>query len=356
MIPKDFSTKKIMTPGPVPLPEYVKKSLHDYECHHRMAAFSEILVQVFADLKKVFQTERHCYVLASTGTGGLEAAFINTVSTQDKILYINAGKFGERWGKIATAFRVQADPVQVPWGQDVNLNQVEDLLKKGEYQGLAFQACETSTGALLPVQELCSLAQKYNVLSMVDAITALGAVDLPMDKWGIDVLIGGSQKAFMLPTGLSFLSLSKRAEQLQSDIPSFYFNLRAEKKQNEEGKTCWSTPTHPVLALSLVLDNILNKVGLFSFFSSIEERADHFRQQVGLPLFPQTSSPSLSCLKVPENVSAKQIVKKVYQDGYMIVAGQDQLEDKGLRVGHMGHMSLQDLTAVAKSIKTHCHG
>jgi aspartate aminotransferase-like enzyme len=355
-IPVDFTTKKIMTPGPVPLPLFVKKSLQDYECHHRMQAFGDILLQVFNNLKNVFQTEQHCYLLACTGTGGLEATLVNTIKRSDHLLYINGGKFGERWGKLAQAYGVNSQSIQVPWGQDIDLNLVESHLKSGHYQALAFQACETSTGALLPVADLCALAKKYGALSLVDGITALGAMDLPMDRWGVDVLVGGSQKSFMLPTGLAFVSLSARAEAIQSDLPRFYFDLASEKKQNLLGKTNWSTPTQPVLALHLVLEYLIQQQGLQNYWQLIAQRAQYFRDQVGLPLFPQTSSPSLSCLRVPPSVSAKAVVKKIYEDGYMIVAGQDQLEDSVLRVGHMGDMSMEDLKQVAQLIKKHVHG
>ncbi len=341
-----------MTPGPVPMPEAVKQSLARYECHHRTPEFAEILERVFVNLKPVFQTKQHCYMLAATGTGGLEAAMVNTLSTQKKSLFINAGKFGERWGKLAKAYGLPFDEIVVPWGEDIPLDKVREKLQAYDYQALGFQACETSTGALLPVRDLAQICQETDTLSVVDGITALGAVSLPMDDWGLDVVVGGSQKAFMLPTGMTFLSLSEKAEQEQSDIPSYYFNLAAEKKANQEGKTRYSTPTHFVIALDIVLDDILNRVGFAEHLKGIAEKAQVFRDNVSLPLFPKTASASLSCLSVPAGLSAVEIKNKVSKKGFIIVAGQDQLQDKVIRVGHMGAMDSEDLIQTAQAIES----
>lgn len=349
----EFTKKKLMTPGPVPLADYVKASLAEMECHHRTKEFVAIQNEVFEQLKKIFQTEQHCYMLACTGSGAMEAAVVNTLGTRDSLLFINAGKFGERWGKIAKAYKIPSQEIQFPWGKDIDLERVKKELATGKHTALAFQACETSSGALLPVKELAQLCRENNVLSIVDGITALGAVDLPMDAWGIDVMVGGSQKAFMLPTGMAFISLSQKAEKRESDIPCYYFNLKAEKKSNLDGKTRFSTPTHFILALNMVLDEILNKVGLKKHFQQIHDKAEYFREQVGLDLFPETSSPSLSCLKLPVGTTAKKIKSKVAEDGYIIMGGQDDMAELVLRVGHMGAISREDLKQTAESIKRH---
>ena len=330
----------------------MKSSFVDFECHHRSSEFGEILSRVFKNLPQVFQTHNHAYLLSSTGSGGLEAIMVNCLVQNKKALFINAGKFGERWGKIAEAFGIAFDEIKVEWGEDVDLSLVDEKLSNGNYQALAWQASETSTGALLPTEELAALCKKHNCLSLVDAITALGAVDLPMDEWGIDAMVGGSQKAFMLPTGMAFLSLSERAEKINSRIPSYYFDLKAEKKANLKGKTRFSTPAPFVIGLDQILQDVLAK-GLNKHISDIAKKADLFRKECGLPLFPKTPSPSLSCLKLPEGVSGNLIKKKVFEEGFIIVSGQDQLNDKVLRVGHMGEMSDDDLRQTAQAIKKH---
>ncbi len=348
-----FAHKKLMAPGPVPLSEAVKESLYHLECHHRSKPFQQVLENCFQNIKKVFQTKEHCYLLPCTGSGGLEAAMTNTLTKDRPALFINSGKFGERWGKIAKAFGIPFDEIKVAWGEDIPLDEVRSQLSKKDYQALAFQACETSTGALLPVKDLCEMAQEKGALSIVDGITALGAVDIPMDEWGLDVFVGGSQKAFMLPTGMAFLSMSERAESITNDLPKFYFDLKAEKKANLSGKTRFSTPTQFVIGLDLVLDEFLNKKGLKNHFQDIQEKAKIFREALPLELFPQTASPSLSCMKVPKGISAKEVKDKVFQDGYIIVAGQDELADLVLRVGHMGGMTHNDLVQTAEAIKKH---
>lgn len=349
----DFAKKKIMTPGPVPMPAKVRESLALYECHHRTAEFTEILLNCFRLLKKVFQTQEHCFLLSSTGTGAMEASLLNVLCHNSHLGFINAGKFGERWGKIAKAYGVHNSSFDVEWGRDIDLNQLEDFLKKQSVQALAFQACETSTGALLPVREIAELCQRYGVLSVVDGITALGAVHLPMDEWGVDVLLAGSQKAFMLPTGMAFVSLSARAQSVQSDLPKYYFDLKAEKKSNLDGATRYSTPTHLVIALEIVLQDIVETIGLQKHFQNIADKAQFFQSLVPLELFPKTPCPSLTCLKMPESKGAKALQKKVAEDGFIIMAGQDHLADQVLRVGHMGDISEQDLRATAVSILRH---
>jgi aspartate aminotransferase-like enzyme len=346
-----FAGKKLMTPGPVPMSEAVKKSLSAFECHHRSAEFEEILQRVLSQLPKVFVTEQPAYALAATGTGGLEAAIVNTMTRDRKALFLNAGKFGERWGKIAKKMGVPFDEILVPWGQDINLAEVEDCLQKEDYQALAWQASETSTGALLPSRELAELGKKYDALTVVDAITALGAVPLPMDEWGLDVVVGGSQKALMLPTGMAFLALSEKAQKRNSDIPHYYFDLQAERQANLKGRTRYSTPTQFIIALDIVLQEVL-KPSLQAYHQVIAERARVFREAAPLPVFPQTPSPSLSCLQVPEGVSAVALKEQVAAKGYLIVAGQDQLKDRVIRIGHMGDMSHEDLQQTARAIET----
>lgn len=345
-----FVGKKLMTPGPVPLSPKVRAVLTDLECHHRSPEFQEVLVRVLKNLKSIFLTNQHCYLLAATGTGGLEAAMVNCLQSSKPSLFINGGKFGQRWGKIAKAYGIPFDEISLEWGRDVDLNQVEEMLKKTSYQALAWQACETSTGALLPSRALGELAKKYGVLSLVDGITALGATELPMDQWGLDVMVGGSQKAFMLPTGMSFIALSERAQQVDSDISSYYFDLKSEYTANQGGKTRYSTPTQFVLALDLILKDILD-IGFQAHLDEIKKRAEIFRQATSLKLFPDTSSPSLSCLRVPQGIKATAIKNKVYEQGFIIVAGQDQLKEQVLRVGHMGAMTMEDLKKTAQTIE-----
>ena len=179
----------LLTPGPVPMPPEVYEALAAPMSHHRTPEFTELLKSCLDNLKQLFCTQQPVLIHTSTGSGAMESAIVNTLSSSDEVLVINAGKFGERWGKIAKAYGFQCDDLDFPWGESLDLNKVEEALQKG-YKALAFQACETSTGSLLPSKDLAALANQYSALSICDGITALGAVDLPMDDWGLDFVVG----------------------------------------------------------------------------------------------------------------------------------------------------------------------
>ena len=347
-----FAHKKLMAPGPVPMPTYVQEIFAACNAHHRTADFQVVLRQCLARLRAVFQTREHCYILPSTGTGAMEAAVVNTLNTGDSVLVVEGGKFRERWGHISRAYGLDVRSLQVPWGEAVLLNQVKAQLGP-QTKALMVQACETSTGVAHPIKELGELCAATDTMLMVDGITAVAAYDVPMDRWGIDVLLGGSQKGFMLPTGTSFLALSEKAQEKQalSTLPKFYWDLSKELASNKKGLTQWSTPSQLVLALNSVLEDILETQGLEKHFATVLQRAQIFREAVQLPSFCESPSPSLSCLKVPEGKSAVAIKSRLYDEfDISIVAGQDKIKDRILRVGHMGAMSHGDLLETAAAI------
>jgi len=341
-----------MAPGPVPMPPYVGEVFASCNIHHRTKEFSEVLSRVFSQLPQVFQTEQHCYILPATGTGGMEAAVVSTLSPGDEVIVVDGGKFGERWAKVAYAMGLSVKRVEVEWGAAVEPSMVEDLMGP-QTKAILVQACETSTGVAHPIEALGTLCRSTETLLMVDGITALAAYDLPMDAWGIDALVGGSQKGFMLPTGLSFVSLSEKAEKsmIASQFKKYYWDLKAEKAANLSGKTRYSTPVQFVLALGLVLDELLIYEGLDKHFAKISRRAQVFRDAVNLPLFCQSPSPSLTCLAVPGGSGAGEMKKRLFEDfAISIVAGQDRIQDKVLRIGHMGQMTEADQLDTAKAI------
>ena len=354
-MPYSFAKKKLMTPGPVPLPDFVGEIFQNCHVHHRTKDFAEVLGRALANLKKVYQTKNHCFALPSTGTGAMEAAIVNSLCPGDDVLILRSGKFGDRWKKLSQAFSLQVEVLEFDWGSDIDCDQVQKELKKKNYKALLCQACETSTGALLPIKELGEICRETDTLFVVDGITALGVSQLPMDDWNVDILIGGSQKGFMLPTGMSFISLSEKAWKAgeKTTFPNYYWNLKSEKNSNIENKTRYSTPAHFILALDRVLNHILNEVGLEDYFKLIEARAQLFREAVNLDLFPKTPSPSLSCLAMPEEKGAQSVKQKLYDEGIVVMAGQDQLKDSVLRVGHMGEMTDEDLLTTARLINTH---
>lgn len=351
---KDQHPFLLMAPGPVPMPEVVKVAFGRFECHHRSPEFQSLLETAFEHLGSVFQTVEHCFILPATGTGGMEAALVNTLSPGDHVIVINGGKFGERWSKLGHTLGLKVDVINVPWGQAVGVEQVADRLSL-QTKAILVQACETSTGVAHPVKDLGQLTKNHPALLLVDGITAVAAYDIPMDRWGVDVLIAGSQKGFMLPTGLSFLSFSKKAQDKfpSSQFMKSYFDLAKEKVANQTGKTRYSSPVQFTKALVDVCEQVILKDGLKNHFDCIQERALRFREKVDLPLFAQSPSLSLSCLEVPKSLSGSVIKKRLFDEfGISIVAGQDAYKDRLLRVGHMGAMTLEHLDRTAQAINS----
>ncbi len=346
---------KLMTPGPVPLSEDVLKELALPVLHHRTDEFEAILAQILKRLKIVFMTQQPCFVLTATGTGGMEASMVNTLQRGDTVISIDSGKFGARWHEMAVALGYKSIHLQFPWGSKVDVQKVADTLKQHpEARAILCQACETSTGALLPVEDIAKLTKNTSCLLIVDAVTGLGAFPLKMDEWGLDVVISGSQKALSLPTGLTVLSLSQRAldaAKKVAPLQTYYWNLIEELKANEKTQTRFSSAVSLLRSLNVALAHI-ERVGLEQIFNEHSLRAQAFRQTVlknGVQLFPQVASPSLTGLSGPVD---SQKLQNHLQQKYRIVVmgGQDQLKGKVLRVGHMGAMSLQDLQETSDAI------
>ena len=338
----------LLAPGPVNLHPQVQKALALPMIHHRTPEFDKILARVLSRLKKVFATEQPVFVMSATGSGGMEALLVNTMRPGDKVLGIDSGKFGERWGEMVSVFSGELIRHKVDWGQAVKLSDVKRLLDTHkDIRILICQACETSTAVLHPIEELGALIRNYpNVLFLVDGITALGALPINMDEWGIDGLVGGSQKAFMLPTGLTLFSFSKKAWGIieKNPTPRFYFDVRRELKANKTGETFFSSNVTLIRALDVVLDLIdENKNGLADLFSEIEKRAQFTRKytaKLGLSLYSERPSPSLTALKVPTHLDGQKIRSQLEEKFKItIMGGQDHARGKIIRIGHMGYIT-----------------
>lgn len=341
----------LLAPGPVNLHPEVRKALSLPMIHHRTPEFDKIFKKVLTRIKPIFQTQEDVFLLSCTGSGGMEALLVNTLSAGDKVISINSGKFGERWGEMAKVFGADVTVVDVPWGEPVSVSDIEDLLKKEpQTKAVLCQACETSTGVRNPIEELGQLIHHYpNTLFFVDAITALGAYSIKMDEWHIDGLVAGSQKAFMLPTGMAFVALSSKAWGFvdSATTPRFYFDLRKEKKANANGETFFSSNVTIIRALDVVLD-LIEKQGLERLFHDIHRRAEFtrlFAQKLGFTLYAKTPSDSVTALLVPPSLDGQKIRLYLEQEHKItIMGGQDQAKGKIIRIGHMG--SIQDAELV----------
>lgn len=337
----------LLAPGPTPVPDSVNAAIAQPIIHHRTPEFEAIFARVRDGLKWLYQTRQEVLTLAATGSGAMEAALVNLCSPQDAIVTINAGKFGERWTKIGKAYGLQVTEVFVERGRAVDLDRVKQAIRntKGA-KALFFQASETSTGSKLPTRELTALAQENGLLSVCDAITACGVYDLPMDAWGIDAMITGSQKALMLPPGLSFIALSEKAWKTseQAKLPRFYFDLRKELKSQLKNQTAWTPAITLIIGAAEAL-RLMQAEGLQNLFNRHSTLARITREGVaalGLEVLSK-DCPSESCtaVKVPGSIAdGKQIPKLLRQKYAMtITGGQDELEGKIFRLSHFGYVT-----------------
>ena len=345
----DTSKSLLLAPGPVQLHPEVQKILSLPMIHHRTPEFDSILKTVLSDLKTLFVTKEKVFILSSTGSGGMEALLINVIRPKAKVLAIISGKFGERWAEMAEVYGAEVHKMNVPWGSAANVSDVEKFLKENpDTEIVLSQACETSTATVHPIKEIASVVAKTKAVFLVDAITALGAMPLPMDEWQIDGIVAGSQKAIMLPTGLSLVSFSQKAWAKIKDNPTprYYFDIRKEAAANDKGETFFSSNVALIRALDFVLKDI-KSTGLDGLFKTIQRRAFYTRAMahvLGLEVYSKNPSDSVTALLLPpgfDGAKFREHLEKSYN--VTVMGGQDQLKGKIIRLGHMGYITDTDL-------------
>ncbi len=347
---------RLLTPGPVAVPERVREAMARTLLHHRAPEFLPVLEEVFAGLKQVFQTERAVLLLASSGSGAMEAAVANLFSAGEHVVVVRGGKFGERWAELCEAYGIEAVCIDVEWGQAVDPAAVRAAFDAApDAKALLVQASETSTGVLHPIRELADLVHdEPGRLIVVDGISGVGVHDLPMDAWGLDVVVSGSQKSWMLPPGLAFIALSEAAEKAVSESTGsrYYLDLRKELVSQRKNSTTFTPAVSLIVGLREALRMLLEE-GLQNVFARHEAMARIVRsgaEALGLELYAQ-ASPAFSCTSicVPEGLDGKAVVKRmrdVY--GMTIADGQGKASGKMFRIGHMGDVDGFDmLSAVA---------
>lgn len=344
----------LLAPGPVPVPTPVLKAMSEKVIHHRTPEFERILLETWSGLKSVFRTQQPVQIIAGTGTAAMEAAVVNMLSPLDDAMVVVSGKFGERWAEQCEQYKVNTYRWNVHWGEPANLDAFEAELKANpQIKAVFTQACETSTATVHPIRRMAELTRMHTrALFCVDAITAVGCMDLPMDDWDIDVMVAGSQKAFMIPTGLSFIALSERAweEAENSLMPKFYLDLKAERSANNRNETHFSTPTSLVVGLNMVLKRMQETGGMDRVIKRCEVLAEATRWsggRLGLPVYSKAPSSSVTALKTPDGVNSAKIRDQLEKEkGITIMGGQDELKGKILRIGHMGDVRDADMIAL----------
>ena len=345
--------ERLFTPGPVQIPERVLKVLGEHIIHHRTPEFKEIFLYTRELFKRLVDSPSENFVyFASSGTGAMEAAVINFFKPGDKVVVINAGKFGERWSQIANLYGLNVIELKYEWGKSVDINQLEETLNENpDTKGVLFQISETSTGAYHDYKAIGRLCKERDTLAVADAITALGVYNIKPEKEGIDILIGGSQKALMLPPGLSVLWFSEKAEKaINREIPKYYFDVAKEVKKQKEGSTAYTPAVSLILGLRESLEMLLEE-GMEEVERRHRLMSEATREAVkalGLNVFPENPAISVTAIYSDE---AEEIRREMLKLGIRTAGGQDHLKGKLFRISHMGYLDLWDHLAVIGALE-----
>lgn len=340
----------LIAPGPTPVPEEARLAMARQLIHHRGPEFKEVMAQVREDLRWLFETEQDVLSLTCSGTGAFEATIANFTSRGEKLIAIGGGKFGDRWGNVARAFGLEVVNVALEWGEFMTPQALRELLEEHpEATMVTVSASETSTGTFHPVQELAQVVREGSeALFVVDGITAVGVHKLPMDEWGIDIMLAGSQKAFGVPPGLAFLAASQRAWERadESDHSRFYFDLRRERARQAQDQTAFTPAISIMIATQEVL-KLMRKEGRVELLKRHRVNAEATQAAVealGLKLLSKSPSFAVTAALVPKEVSAREIVARLReQEGVTIAGGQDDYADSLIRLGHIGFFASSDI-------------
>jgi len=349
----------LLTPGPTPIPPRVLETMARPIIHHRTPEFRKIIQEVEEDLKYVYQTKNEVLIFASSGTGAMEGSVVNMFSPGDKALVVRGGKFGERFGDICKAYRIEFISLDVEWGKAVDPKRIEEALKKdNKIKAVYTTLCETSTGVSTDIEAIGKIVKNYEAALVVDAISGLAAIPIKTDEWGVDVVISGSQKGLMIPPGLAFVSVSPKAWALieKSTLPKYYFDFKAYRK----ALTKTDTPFTPAVNLMIALREslkIIKEEGLEAIFAGHKKMAFAVRNAVkamGLELFaPDAYSDGVTAVKVPQGVDGEKLVKTMRDKyGVGIAGGQDEMKGKMFRIATMGYITPSDLVVCMATLET----
>jgi serine---pyruvate transaminase len=344
---------RLMSPGPTPVPPEVSAAGALPIIHHRTPEFGEVFTRVNETLKGVFLTESDIFTYSASGTGAFEGAMQNLFSPGDKILVVNNGNFGNRWVKMGNAFGLEVTELKYDWGTKADNDEIaEALANDPEIKAAICVLSETSTGTVNDIEGFAKVTE--NVISIVDAISGLGACELRTDEWGIDVVVAGSQKALMTPPGLGFVSVSERAMRAheQSTMPRYYFDFTAAKKAyaKEPPQTPWTPAVSVIIQLDLALQQIMAE-GIENVFERhvlLGRAAREGVKGMGLKLFgpDEDMNSAVTAAWVPEGIDGKQLVRGIFREqGIQVAGGQGEMEGRIFRIGHCGYFDAYDIIA-----------
>jgi aspartate aminotransferase-like enzyme len=356
---------RLFTPGPTPILPAAQTAMASFAMHHRTADFRALYTRVLADMKDFIGTRNDVLVLASSGTGAMEGSVSNLTSPGDKVLVLTSGKFGERWRDLAKAFGCVVEVISAPYGETVSLDEVRQKLTP-DVRALYVQATESSTGTRHDVKGIAKLvrAQGDDTLLVVDAITGLGTTHFEVDGWGIDVIIGGSQKALMIPPGLAYCAVSERAWKRMETAksPRYYFDFRKERKAAAKGESAYTPATSLFAALGAALNFVRQmgkgdlSAGREALVNNAELAAEMTRagaQALGLKLFSASApAAALTAIQSPSGVDSSAIVKEFRESFAAVVAnGQGEMKGKLFRIAHLGYYDYLDTIGILAALE-----
>jgi len=338
---------RLFTPGPIDIPDDVLKATARRCVYHREEKFKLLLEGIIGYLKVLLKCQNRIYVLTSSGTGAMEAAVTNILSSSDRAVVAVCGKFGERWLELCKTYHIAPTIIKADYGKSIDPEAIEMELKKGP--GVLFTTLtETSTGALNDIKEFGKITKRYDSYLVVDGVAGLGADECFMEDYSVDVLIGASQKALMAPPGISFIALSERAQEkvAKSDLPKYYFNLNLYENFLKKGQTPFTPAITVLYGLKKGLETIM-KIGIEENFLRHKKIAEYVRQRIkgmNYELLPEFPSNALTVIKMPQDLNSTEIIKRIKEEyGILFANGQGELKGKILRIGHMGNYSIKKL-------------
>jgi aspartate aminotransferase-like enzyme len=347
----------LLSPGPTPIPDSVLSAAAEPIIHHRTPEFSEIFMQVTEGLKYVFGTKEDVYILTSSGSGAMEAAVVNTLSPGDKVITLNGGKFGERWGNICKAYGVSVREIVLEWGADFTKDQLAAELKANPDAKAIFSSLsETSSGAVYDIKGFAEVVSGTNAILVVDGISGVGATACPMDEWKIDILVSGSQKSFMIPPGLAYIALGAKAWKMveAAKLPKFYFDLKKARKNLEKQTTPWTPAISLIIQQKKALD-IIKSMGLENLLEHHRILGEATRAGVkalGLELLAKKPGNILTAVKTPAGIDGAKLVKTMQSKYKAYIAGaQDPNKGKFFRIAHLGYMGGFDVITALSALE-----
>jgi aspartate aminotransferase-like enzyme len=340
----------LLTPGPTKIPQRIFDAMERHTLHHRTKEFESIFSDVLSGLQSLLGSPTRPILLASSGTGAMEASVLNLSDAKTSMAFINGGVFGDRWGRIGKALSVTLHEFSVASGKLPEENKLFEFLKAHKPTIFCFQQCETSTGTSHPVKILAKICKEASpeTIIIVDAISSLCTIELHLEQDGVDIIVGGSQKAFGLQPGLSFLAVSDRAWKQIESTPrrSLYFDLLTERKAHEQSTSAWTPAIGLILGMreSLKMINEETLPAVIQRHKEMAKKTSTLAQKLGFTLFSESPANSVTALTPPTGVTADAVIKKLYENHHVRIAeGQAALKGKILRIGHMGFLPPQDL-------------